>query len=72
MEVDITKAYTAAFCDITEIPIFNEFDAFRPYGGEPIEPLNLYVIASAEHLLSTQTHQLADVRFSPPGQILAS
>ena len=26
IEVDASKAYTAAFCDITEVPIFNEFD----------------------------------------------
>ncbi len=29
IEIDVSKAYTAAFCDITEIHIFNEFDSFR-------------------------------------------
>ena len=26
LEIDVSKAYTAAFCEITEIPIFSEFD----------------------------------------------
>jgi hypothetical protein len=30
IEIDVSKAYTAAFCEITEILIFNEFDNFRP------------------------------------------
>ena len=29
IEIDVSKAYTSAFCDIAEIPIFNEFDAFN-------------------------------------------
>jgi len=61
IEIDVTKAYTAAFCDITEIPIFNEFDAFRPYNDPltgPIEPLNLYLVESKPHPLNTQSHQL--------------
>ena len=41
IEIDVSKAYTSAFSDITEVPIFNEFDAFKPYGGEEILPLNL-------------------------------
>ena len=36
IEIDVSKAYTSAFCDIAEIPCFNEFDAFKPYDGEPI------------------------------------
>ena len=58
IEIDVSKAYTAAFCEITEIPIFNEFDSFRPYNGEPIEPLNLYIVQGDAHPLNTQTHNL--------------
>ena len=35
-EIDVTKAYTSALGSITEIPIFNEFDAFVPYDGSSI------------------------------------
>ena len=54
----MSTAYTAAFCEITEIPIFNEFDNFKPYNGEPIEPLNLYIVEGDVHPLNTQTHKL--------------
>jgi len=43
-EIDVSKAYTGAFCKITHIPIFNEFDSFQPYTGQPIEDYSLYVI----------------------------
>ena len=58
IEVDVSKAYTAAFCDITEVPIFNEFDNFKPYNGEPIEPLNLYIVTGDTHALNSQSHNL--------------
>ena len=60
IEVDVSKAYTAAFFEITEILIFNEFDSFRPYNGEPIEPLNLYIVTGDTHPLNTQTHNLVN------------
>ena len=56
MEIDLTKAYTSAFREITEIPIFNEFDCFRPYEGEQVLPLNLYIAKDFSHALSTQSH----------------
>ena len=31
IEIDVSKAHAAALNEMTEIPIFNEFDAFRPY-----------------------------------------
>ena len=43
-EIDISKAYTGAFCKITHIPIFNEFDAFQPYTGQPLESYTLYIV----------------------------
>ena len=43
-EIDISKAYTGAFCKITHVPIFNEFDAFQPYTGQPLEPYTIYIV----------------------------
>ena len=43
-EMDVSKAYTGAFCKIIHIPIFNDFDSFQPYTGQPIEDYSLYVI----------------------------
>ncbi len=42
VEIDITKAYTAAFIKIKEVPVFNEFDAFKPYSKQAIRDNNLY------------------------------
>ena len=67
IEVDVSKAYTAAFCEITEIPIFNEFDNFKPYNGEPIEPLNLYIVTGDLHPLNTQPRNLVYGRYLKPG-----
>ena len=36
IEIDISKAFTSAFQQITEIPVFNEFDSFSLYKNEPI------------------------------------
>ena len=69
IEVDVSKAYTAAFCEITEIPIFNEFDNFKPYNGEPIEPLNLYIITADLHPLNTQPRNLVYGRYLKPGGV---
>ena len=49
MEIDRNKAFTAAFSEITQIPIFNEFDNFRAYQGEAIEDLTLYVVRAEKH-----------------------
>ena len=35
-EIDVSKAFTSAFSQITEIPIFNEFDCFQLYNNDPI------------------------------------
>ena len=42
IEIDISKAFTSAFTEITEIPVFNEFDSFSLYNNEPILLNNLY------------------------------
>ena len=66
VEIDLSKAYTAALSDITEIPIFNEFDAFCPYEGQAVQPLNLYVVRSSDHPLITQDKSLVYGRFLKP------
>ena len=30
-EIDVSKAFTSALADIAQIPIFNEFDTWKPY-----------------------------------------
>ena len=45
-EIDVSKAYTAAFTNMTKIPVFNEFDIFQPYENEQIKDLNLYIVKS--------------------------
>ena len=44
IEIDISKAFTYAFSQIVEIPIFNEFDSFTMYNNEPISLYNLYIV----------------------------
>jgi len=44
VEIDISKAFTSAFTEITEIPVFNEFDSFSLYNNEPISLNSLYII----------------------------
>jgi len=48
VEVDITKAYTSAFDQINEIPVFNEFDIWKKYNNEDIKDLSLYLVESHE------------------------
>ena len=67
IEIDVSKAYTSSFCGITEIPIFNEFDAFRPYEQEPVLPLNLYVVKGYSHPLATQDHALVYGKYLKDG-----
>ena len=42
IELDISKAYTAAFAKIKDVPVFNEFDLFKPYKGEELKDHCLY------------------------------
>ncbi|MFM7983000.1 MAG: hypothetical protein ACKPKO_27120, partial [Candidatus Fonsibacter sp.] len=37
VEIDVGKAYTAAFTQMKEIPVFNEFAAFKPYNQQQID-----------------------------------
>ena len=63
MEIDLAKAYTSAFREITDIPIFNEFDSFKPYEGEEILHLNLYIAKDFKQALATQSHNLVYGKF---------
>ena len=44
IELGISKAYAAAFSNITKIPIFNELDIWKPYDGSHLQDLNLDVV----------------------------
>ena len=44
VEIDMSKAYTFALSQITEVPVFNIFDNFEYYANEPINDLSLYVV----------------------------
>ena len=44
VELDISKAFSAAFKDIHQIPIFNIFDTFKPYHNQKIKALTLYIV----------------------------
>ena len=46
-EIDRNKAFTSALCEITRIPVFNEFDVWMPYENQDLEklnPLTLYLV----------------------------
>ena len=49
IELDVSKAYTAAFVKITSMPVFNEFDMFKPYKGEELNDHCLYIVKATEH-----------------------
>ena len=70
VEIDISKAYTSALCKISEIPIFNEFDNFKPCDGQAIEPLNLYVVKNKPHALASQSHSLLYGKYLPADAII--
>jgi hypothetical protein len=44
VEIDVSKAFTAAFGKMKKIPVFNEFDSFAPYDNSEIEDLSLYIV----------------------------
>ena len=67
IEIDVSKAYTSAFCDIAEISIFDEFDSFKLYNNEPILPFNLYVVKDFNHPLATQDDSLVYGKYLQEG-----
>ena len=44
IELGISKAYASAFSKITKIPLFNEFDIWKPYDISHLQDLNLYIV----------------------------
>ena len=48
IELDVSKAYTAAFAKIKNVPVFNEFDLFKPYKGEELTDHCLYIVKATE------------------------
>jgi hypothetical protein len=59
IEIDVSKAFTFAFSQIAEIPIFNEFDCFQQYINEPIALNNLYIVkVQACNLSFNKTYNL--------------
>ena len=44
IELDVSKAYTAAFAKVKNVPVFNEFDLFKPYKGEELSDHGLYIV----------------------------
>ena len=44
IEIDRTKAFTKASSKITHIPVFTEFDIWKPYQNEELRDLNLYLV----------------------------
>jgi len=51
VELDISKAFSAAFKNIHRIPIFNIFDTFKPYHNQQIKSLTLYIVFVKKHNL---------------------
>ena len=47
VEIDRTKAFTKAFSKITHIPVFTEFDIWKPYQNEELQNLNLYLVEAS-------------------------
>ena len=43
-EIDVSKAFTSALANITQIPIFNEFDIWKQYNKHNIMELSLYIV----------------------------
>ena len=48
VEIDISKAFTAAFLKIDKVPIFNEFDYFRPFDNHEIKDYYLYIVKTTK------------------------
>ena len=44
VELDVRKAFTKAFIDIKRVPVFSQFDEWKPYKGETIKNLTLYMV----------------------------
>jgi hypothetical protein len=62
VEIDISKAFTSAFLKISEVPIFNEFDYFKPYDNHAIRDYCLYIVKTSNaNLFLNKTYHIVYV-----------
>ena len=52
-EIDVRKAYTSAFNKIAEIPVFTQFDIWKPFNGSVTDfhDLTLYLVKPTKRSL---------------------
>ena len=59
VEIDISKAFTSAFLKISEVPVFNEFDYFKPYDNREIKDYCLYIVKACKtNLFLNKTYNI--------------
>jgi len=59
VEIDISKAFTSAFLKISEVPVFNEFDYFKPYDNHEIRDYCLYIVKTSKpNLFLNKTYNI--------------
>ena len=64
VELDVRKAFTKAFIDINRVPVFSQFDEWKPYRGEEIKNLTLYMVkVDKVSLFFQRTHCLVYGKF---------
>ena len=64
VELDVRKAFTKAFIDINRVPVFSQFDEWKPYRGEEIKNLTLYMVkVNKVSLFFQRTHCLVYGKF---------
>jgi hypothetical protein len=64
IEIDRTKAFTAAFMEITKVPVFNEFDIWKPYNDSQFKDTSLYIVkANKLNFFLNKTYNLCYGKF---------
>ena len=54
LEADISKAFTGSLIDITEVPVFNQFDKWKAYNNVSFEDLSDYTLYFIKARLNTK------------------
>ena len=66
VEIDVRKAFTHAFNQMTEIPVFTQFDVWKPYKKEHIiesfHPLTLYLVKCTGEAMFFNKNLLFSIR----------
>ena len=66
VEIDVSKAFTHALIQITQVPIFNEFDNFKPYDNQKLKAMNLYIVKTSDlNMMFNKTFNLCYGKFLP-------